>query len=144
MCSRADVRRDIRPEHSPGTGWVSNSIPGRDQPLSDDLYRPDDNRYRRWMGRDRRQPIKSRKPWSEPHQRAGQFHYSQVRNALINDAKSTADFQATRLADQYALGLRAGDALHLAVCAGQGAVLSTLDRRLDEAAAALGVKTALL
>jgi uncharacterized protein len=51
---------------------------------------------------------------------------------------------AARFADQYALGLRAGDALHLAVCAEQGAVLCTLDRRLEEAAAALGSKTALL
>ena len=51
---------------------------------------------------------------------------------------------AARFAGQYALGLRAGDALHLAVCAGQGAVLSTLNRRLDEAAAALSVETALL
>ena len=51
---------------------------------------------------------------------------------------------AARLADQYALGLGAADALHLAVCAEQSAVLCTLDRRLDEAAAALGVKTALL
>jgi predicted nucleic acid-binding protein len=51
---------------------------------------------------------------------------------------------AARFADQYALGLRAGDALHLAVCADQGATICTLDRRLSEAASALGVKAALL
>ena len=51
---------------------------------------------------------------------------------------------AARFADQHALGLRAGDALHLAICADHGATLCTLDRRLGEAGLALGVKTALL
>jgi uncharacterized protein len=51
---------------------------------------------------------------------------------------------AARFADQYALGLRAGDALHLAICAERGATLCTLDRRLAEAASELGVKTWLL
>lgn len=51
---------------------------------------------------------------------------------------------AARFADQFALGVRAGDALHLAICADHGAALCTLDRRLAEAAPALGVKTLLL
>ena len=51
---------------------------------------------------------------------------------------------AARFSDQYTLGLRAGDALHLAICADHGATLCTLDRRLGEAGAALGVKTMLL
>lgn len=51
---------------------------------------------------------------------------------------------AARFADQYTLGLRAGDALHLAVCADHGATLCTLDRRLSEFGPALGVKTTLL
>jgi len=51
---------------------------------------------------------------------------------------------AATFADQYSLGLRAGDALHLAVAADHGAALCTLDRRLAEAGAALGVKTLLL
>lgn len=42
--------------------------------------------------------------------------------------------------DQHGLGLRAGDALHLAICAEQGATLCTLDRRLAEAGAAVGVR----
>lgn len=46
---------------------------------------------------------------------------------------------AARFCDQHALGLRAGDALHLALCADRGAKLCTLDRRLAEAAPALGV-----
>jgi predicted nucleic acid-binding protein len=40
---------------------------------------------------------------------------------------------AARFADQYALGLRAGDARHLAICAVHGATLCTLDYRLSEA-----------
>jgi predicted nucleic acid-binding protein len=51
---------------------------------------------------------------------------------------------AARFADQHALGLRAGDALHLAVCADQGATLCTLDRRLGKAGPSFGVKTTLL
>ena len=58
---------------------------------------------------------------------------------------SGAEFRtAARFADQHALGLRAGDALHLAICADHGAVLCTLDWRLSEAGPALGVKTALV
>ena len=58
---------------------------------------------------------------------------------------SGAQFRtAARFADQHALGLRAGDALHLAICADTGATLCTLDRRLSEAGPALGVKTALV
>src|SRR5215510_8306714 len=41
-----------------------------------------------------------------------------------------------RCVDQDALGLRAGDALHLAICVDHGAALCTLDRRLSEAGAA--------
>lgn len=51
---------------------------------------------------------------------------------------------AARFADQAALGLRAGDALHLAICGDHGATLCTLDRRLGSAGPALGVRTALL
>jgi len=51
---------------------------------------------------------------------------------------------ASRLADQYAPGLRAGDALHLAICADHGATLCTLDRRLGEAGPELGVMAKLL
>jgi predicted nucleic acid-binding protein len=51
---------------------------------------------------------------------------------------------AARFADQYALGLRAGDALHLVICADHGAALCTLDRVLGKAGPALGVKTLVL
>jgi predicted nucleic acid-binding protein len=56
-----------------------------------------------------------------------------------------AQFRAAgRFADQHLLGLRAGDALHLAVASEHGAVVHTLDRRLAEAGPALGVPTQLL
>ena len=51
---------------------------------------------------------------------------------------------AARFIEQHALGLSAGDALHLAICADHGATLCTLDRRLSDAASALGLKTMLL
>ena len=51
---------------------------------------------------------------------------------------------AARFADQAALSLRAGDALHLAVAGDHGASLCTLDRRLAEAGLALGVRTTML
>lgn len=51
---------------------------------------------------------------------------------------------AARYADQYTTGLRAGDALHLAVCARLGAPLVTLDKTLAKAATALGVRSELL
>jgi predicted nucleic acid-binding protein len=51
---------------------------------------------------------------------------------------------AARFADQHALGLPAGDALHLAIAADHGATLYTLDQLLAEAGSAVGVSTQLL
>jgi predicted nucleic acid-binding protein len=51
---------------------------------------------------------------------------------------------AATFVDQHALGLRAGDALHLAIAAEHGATLHTLDQRLAEAGPPLGVPTRLL
>ena len=51
---------------------------------------------------------------------------------------------AARFADQHAADLRAGDALHLAICAEHGATMCTFDRRLAEAAAQFGVAGCLL
>ena len=51
---------------------------------------------------------------------------------------------AAKFADQHMLGLRAGDALHLAVASEHGATLHTIDQRLAEAGPALGVPTQLL
>jgi predicted nucleic acid-binding protein len=58
---------------------------------------------------------------------------------------SRQDFQtAARFADQYATGLRAGDALHLAIASHHGASLHTLDKRLVGLGQALGVDAALV
>lgn len=51
---------------------------------------------------------------------------------------------ATKFVDQHSLGLRAGDALHLAVASDHGATMHTLDRRLAEAGPVLGVPVQLL
>ena len=51
---------------------------------------------------------------------------------------------AAKFVDQHTLGLRAGDALHLAVASEQGATVHTLDRRLAEAGPVLGVPTKLV
>jgi len=51
---------------------------------------------------------------------------------------------AARFADQHTLGLRAGDALHLAIASDHGLTLCTLDRRLAEAGPALGISSVLI
>ena len=51
---------------------------------------------------------------------------------------------AAKFADQHALGLRAADALHLAIASDHGATVHTLDQRLTDAGPALGVPTQLL
>lgn len=48
---------------------------------------------------------------------------------------------AAKFVDQHTLGLRAGDALHLATASEHGATVHTLDRRLAEAGPVLGVPT---
>lgn len=51
---------------------------------------------------------------------------------------------AAKFVDQHALGLRAGDALHLATASEHGATVHTLDRRIAAAGPSLGVPTQLL
>lgn len=51
---------------------------------------------------------------------------------------------AARFVDQHSLGLRAGDALHLAVASENGATIYTLDLQLADAGPALGVPAQLL
>ncbi|RUU14701.1 PIN domain-containing protein [Mesorhizobium sp. USDA-HM6] len=51
---------------------------------------------------------------------------------------------AAKFADQHMLGLRAADALHLAIASERGATVHTLDQRLAEAGPALGIPTQLL
>jgi predicted nucleic acid-binding protein len=51
---------------------------------------------------------------------------------------------AAHFSDQYARGLKGGDALHLAICFKHGARLCTLDQQLSVAGPALGVGTTLV
>jgi predicted nucleic acid-binding protein len=51
---------------------------------------------------------------------------------------------AARFVDRHTLGLRAGDALHLATASEHGATVHTLDLRLAKAGPMLGVPTRLL
>ena len=51
---------------------------------------------------------------------------------------------AARFVDQHTLGLRAGDALHLAIASDSGVTVATLDERLAGAGPPLGVPTALI
>ncbi|MCJ8159119.1 type II toxin-antitoxin system VapC family toxin [Sphingomonas sp. LaA6.9] len=51
---------------------------------------------------------------------------------------------AAKFADHHTLGLRAGDALHLATASEHGATVHTLDQKLAEAGPTLGVPTQLL
>jgi len=51
---------------------------------------------------------------------------------------------AAKYVDQHGLGLRAGDALHLATASENGATVHTLDHHMAEAGPALGVPTRLL
>ena len=62
-----------------------------------------------------------------------------VAESLVTlDVPSAAFSNAARLADHHLLGLRAGDALHLAIALQHGAELVTLDQRLSRAAPSLG------
>lgn len=71
-------------------------------------------------------------------------------NRLVTDSFTVlpvtgAHFRAAaKFVDQHVLGLRAGDALHLATASEHGATVYTLDQRLAEAGPALGVPTQLL
>ncbi len=68
-----------------------------------------------------------------------------VAESLTIVAVTGAQFRmAARFVDQYGLGLRAGDALHLAIASAEGATVQTLDQRLAEAGPVLGVPTRLL
>lgn len=51
---------------------------------------------------------------------------------------------AGRFAERYELGLRAGDALHLAIASEQGLTLCTLDHKLATAGVALATSTRLI
>lgn len=61
---------------------------------------------------------------------------------LIVSHKNFRD--AAHFVDRHELGLRAGDALHVAIAAEHGATLCTLDQRMAKAGTSLGVPTILV
>lgn len=63
---------------------------------------------------------------------------------LLLDVEAAAFETAAVFASRSDLGLRAGDALHLAVASAQGATLVTLDSRMAKAAPAVGVPLAVI
>ena len=80
------------------------------------------------------------------HRAAALALFSKMRaETLTVEAISAVHFEtAARFADLYALGIRAGDGLHLAITQQIGAALCTLDKKLADAGAVLGVKVNLI
>lgn len=78
--------------------------------------------------------------------RAAREAFAKLVQASFGDAPILAsDFgRASRLAEKHELGLRGGDALHLAIAERHGATLCTLDKRQAEAACALSIETRLV
>jgi predicted nucleic acid-binding protein len=70
----------------------------------------------------------------------GEFDRFAMRNFLSFEVKRAVFRGAGQLSEQVASGLRASDALHLAITEQQGAELCTLDVRLATAATAIGVR----
>ncbi|MFI4976218.1 MAG: type II toxin-antitoxin system VapC family toxin [Caulobacterales bacterium] len=73
-----------------------------------------------------------------------QFQHLLLESFEILSVSSLNFRTAARYADRQELGLRAGDALHLAISADQGARLCTLDAKLAAAGPMLGVSTELV
>ena len=66
-----------------------------------------------------------------------------VERSLTVLTVTSANFRAAaRLADQHQTGLRAGDALHLAICTDHGSRMITFDQTLAAAATNLGIPSA--
>ncbi|NGP18946.1 type II toxin-antitoxin system VapC family toxin [Devosia aurantiaca] len=62
----------------------------------------------------------------------------------VLDVKGSQFVTAARFTDNHELGLRAGDALHLAIALDHGATVHTLDRRMAEAGPVLGIPAQLM
>jgi predicted nucleic acid-binding protein len=83
---------------------------------------------------------------SQDHRTAAQTFFRQMiaESLTVLPLRSLHFHAAALLADQHQLGLRAGDALHLAVATDVGATLYTLDKRLAEAGQRIGASVQLL
>jgi predicted nucleic acid-binding protein len=67
------------------------------------------------------------------------FHHLTARNFIVAEVGSSHFRAAADYLGRFELGLRAGDALHLAIAAERGASMCTLDQRLASAAPLVGV-----
>jgi len=72
------------------------------------------------------------------------FHQLAAESFILLSVTSSHYRVAASFVDRHELGLRGGDALHLAVASEHGCILQTLDRRLAEAGPKLGIPAALL
>lgn len=72
------------------------------------------------------------------------FHRLVAESFMVLEVTSGQFRAAAGFVDHHDLGLRTGDALHLATASEYGATVYTLDRRLAEAGPVLGVPTQLL
>ena len=71
--------------------------------------------------------------------------YRRLASAFVPVAIEPGDFaRAERFVAEADLALRAGDALHLAIAAGHGLSVATLDIRMAEGGRALGIDTELV
>ena len=68
------------------------------------------------------------------------WRVTQQENLVVIPVPQPAYDLAARFCDRHELGLRAGDALHLAVASLGGHSLATLDARMAKAAVAVGVE----
>lgn len=72
------------------------------------------------------------------------FQVMSTESFILLPITSAHFVSAARLSDRSKQGLRAGDALHLAIAQEEAATLCTLDKRLSAAGKALGVATRLI
>jgi predicted nucleic acid-binding protein len=70
-----------------------------------------------------------------------QFTRLAANSLLVLPVQSVHFHTAARFTDQADLGLRAADALHLAVAADHGLTVLTLDQKLAQAGITLGIET---
>lgn len=74
----------------------------------------------------------------------GQFGLLRQQALRTLPVSSSHFHMAAQYAERSHLGLRAGDALHVAIAAETGAAICTTDKRLANAAAAVGVMAELV
>jgi predicted nucleic acid-binding protein len=74
----------------------------------------------------------------------GLFNKLKAESLTVTAVTASHFVTAARFAEHYATGLRAGDALHVAIAAEVGAKICTLDKGLAEGATTLGVSVELV